>query len=95
MHGAYFSLAVSPLPWSEVPKMASVVSKKIAARSVDRNRIERRCREALRAHMPRIREPLALVLHGKREAVGASFEETKKDIEALLARAGLLASSVA
>lgn len=76
--------------------MASVVSKKIAARAVDRNRTERRCREAVRAHMLRIRKPLApphaglaLVFHGKREAISASFEETKKDIETLLARAGL------
>ncbi len=87
--GTYFSLTVYPLVGSEAPKMASVVSKKIAARAVDRNRIERQCREALRAHLRRIKEPVALVFHGKREAASASFRETKKDIEALLVRAGI------
>jgi len=71
--------------------MASVVPKKISARAVDRNRIERRCRESLRKHMPLIRKPLALVFHGKREALAASFEEIRRDIETLLARADVLA----
>ncbi len=65
--------------------MASVISKKNAARAVDRNKVERRCREAMRFYMTRIKEPLALILRAKREAVDASSEDLKSDIKALMA----------
>ncbi|MEK7133768.1 MAG: ribonuclease P protein component [Patescibacteria group bacterium] len=91
VHGAYFFLTITTLPSSSGPKMASVVSKKVAARAVDRNKIERYCRESLRSHMARIRRPTALVFHAKREATKASFPEIRKDIDGLLARAGVLA----
>ena len=85
-HGNYFSLAVAPHAALEGPKVVCVVSKKIAARSVDRNRIERRCREALRPLVRGIQQPIALVFHAKREAVDATFTEIQQDIQKLLGR---------
>lgn len=69
--------------------MASVVSKKIAARSVDRNRIDRQCREALRPHMNNIQDPVALIFRAKREAASATPSDLRKDIEVLVSRASL------
>ncbi len=91
IHGTYFSLTVAPLPEGSGPKTACVVSKKIAARAIDRNGIQRRCREVLRSHLINIKQPFALVFHAKREAVSASLADTKKDIDLMVVRAGVLA----
>lgn len=90
MHGQYFTLTLSALT-GEGPKSACVVSKKIAARAVDRNRIQRRCREVVRSYIGQIEQPIALVFYGKRGAGAASFADTKKDIENLLANVRPLA----
>ena len=71
--------------------MACVVSKKVAARAVDRNYIQRRCRETVRPRLVHIDQPLALVFYAKRGVATASFADVKKDIEELLVRAGVLA----
>jgi ribonuclease P protein component len=89
LHGAYFSLTVTPLSPESGVKTACVVSKKTAARAADRNKIERRCRESLRPILARINTPAALIFYGKREAVQASFGDIQKDINALLERSGL------
>ncbi|OGG91940.1 ribonuclease P protein component [Candidatus Kaiserbacteria bacterium RIFCSPLOWO2_12_FULL_53_8] len=89
VHGTCFSLTIAPLPEGERAKAAVVVPKKMAARAVDRNRIERRVREALRPLLARLQSPTVLVFHAKREAAEASFADTKKDIKTLLGRAGL------
>lgn len=90
VHGAYFTLTLSPLSHGG-PKTACVVSKKIAARAVDRKRIQRRCREIVRSHIGQIEKPLALIFYGKRGAGAASFANTKKDIESLLVQIRTLA----
>lgn len=86
VHGSYFSLTSTLFPALGEPRAACVVSKKIAARAVDRNRIERRCREVLRPLMKNIKQPFALIFHAKREAVGATFVEIQRDILKLLER---------
>ena len=91
LHGSYFSLTIIALPHGGGPKMACVVSKKVTRRAVDRNRVQRRCREIIFPYIIRIKKPLALVLYAKREAKAASFADTTKDITVLLARAGVLA----
>ncbi|MDO8576346.1 MAG: ribonuclease P protein component [bacterium] len=86
VHGAYFSLTVTSSPLFGGPRVACVVSKKISARSVDRNRIERICRESLRPELARLKEPAALIFFAKREAVSATFGEIQRDILKLLER---------
>lgn len=90
-HGLSFSLTITRFPEGGGPKMACVVSKKIAARAVDRNKIQRRCREIVRPHIEHTNQALALVFYAKRGAAAASFVDTEKDIQGLLARAGVLA----
>ena len=88
-HGTYFFLAITSLPEGASVKAACVVPKKIASHAVDRNRIERRCRETLRPLLASVGKPVALIFHAKREAVAASLEDVRKDIETLLERNGL------
>ncbi len=84
IHGEYFSLTVTPLPSSKGPRAACVVSKKVSARAVDRNRIERRCREALRPLLSKITKPEAFLFYAKREAREASTSDVARDVEKLL-----------
>lgn len=87
IHGTYFSLSLSESQGgARVSQTACVVSKKTAARAVDRNLIRRRCREALRKHLVRIKTPTVFVFHAKREAARASYAEIARDIEALVVR---------
>src|SRR3989338_9429348 len=84
VHGNFFSLVAIPAEYTPGPRAACVVSKKIAVRAVDRNKIERRCREALRPHMSQIKKSIALIFHAKREARDASYAEIVRDVEKLL-----------
>jgi ribonuclease P protein component len=86
MHGRFFSLLVASIPGAHA-KCASVVSKKVSARAVDRNKVKRRCRNSLAKLMPAIHKPVALVLYAKREAKDAEFSDIDRDIASLLSRA--------
>ncbi|OGG60543.1 ribonuclease P protein component [Candidatus Kaiserbacteria bacterium RIFCSPHIGHO2_01_FULL_56_24] len=88
IHGKYFSLTVTHVPSLEGPRAVCVVSKKISARSVDRNRIERLCRESLRPVLAQMKTPAALVFYAKREVLGAALAEIRQDIRKLLERTG-------
>lgn len=85
-HGRFFTLT-AVFRASGGTRAACVVSKKTAARAVDRNRIKRRAREALRAELREITAPLSLVLYTKKEALDAPFSELAADIRQLIARA--------
>ncbi len=89
VHGTYFSLTVAPTSDAEGTKASCVVSKKIAAHAVDRNRIKRRCRESFRPILPHIREPSAVIFYAKREVAKASFDEIRRDITRLIEKAAL------
>ena len=86
LHGSYFSLAVTLFPPGTGIKVACVVSKKVALRAVDRNRIDRRYKEALRPLLHALRGDVALVFHAKREAARASFADIEHDIRSLVDR---------
>jgi ribonuclease P protein component len=86
LHGRLFSLLVAPVPGDNA-KCACVVSKKAAAKAVDRNKIKRRCRAVLAKRVADVKKPVALVLYAKREAKDATFSEIERDISTLLVRA--------
>ena len=85
-HGRFFSLLVAPIGGAHA-KCAIVVSKKAAAKAVDRNKVKRRARNALAKRLPDVKKPIALVFYAKRETKGAAFSDIERDIDALLARA--------
>src|SRR3989344_5316401 len=89
VHGALFSLTITPLTEVSGVKAACVVSKKVSARAIDRNRVERRLRESLRPILPHIQKPVALIFHAKRGAEVASSAEITREVEVLLGEARL------
>lgn len=83
VHGRFFSLAVAPHPHG--PKWACVVSKKVSAKAVVRNRLKRRARAILAPLLKHADSRYAFVFHARRTAAGASFAEIRQDIEQLCA----------
>lgn len=84
-HGKFFSLLVAPLP-ADHPKFAIAVSKKVALKAVDRNKIKRRTRSALQKCFRSVSKPAAFVLYAKADAKKAEFSEIQRDVEALFSK---------
>jgi len=84
VHGAFFTLSISSLNADTETKYACIVSKKVASKAVERNRIKRLCREATRIGLSSSAQPRALVLHAKRAAKGVSSGELRRDVSVLL-----------
>lgn len=84
-HGRFFSLLAAPLSVDH-PKFAVVVSKKVATKAVDRNKVKRRARNALDKVRTSVSKPLALVLYAKSDAKKAEFSEIVSDIAALFSK---------
>lgn len=85
-HGSLFSLSVSSLPEGRQHASACVVSKKIAAKAVQRNLLRRRCREAVRVHIRKLAasSPFALVFRAKKAAEHASFADIEQEVSMLI-----------
>jgi ribonuclease P protein component len=81
--GVLFSVSITP--GGKAARFGVVVSKKIAAKAVDRNLIKRRYRAALQKHVQRI-PPGRYVFVAKRECASASAADMERDIAALVRR---------
>lgn len=86
LHGRLVTVTFAPLPGFSRPKAAAVVSKKVALRAVDRNRIQRRVRDILRPHILLSQEPLAIIVRAKKEALSADMAALRADLEPIIAR---------
>ena len=72
------------------PRIAVVVSKKIAKSAVQRNRIRRRLYEAFRARLPQLPQGADVVcIVGSVEAQTVEFSELETALDQLLTEAGL------
>ena len=81
------SLRLSLLLPREAVKSTSfafVVSRKVAAKAVDRNKLKRRARTIARELLPRIKDNYTCLLFFKKEATSLSYQELKKAIYDLL-----------
>ena len=85
LQGRLFSLRAIPFPGTS-PRIAIVVSKKANAKAVVRNKIRRRCRSVIASLLPSIPAGFALIVAARREAAGASFEEVRTDLTALVGK---------
>lgn len=85
--GKYVSLSVYRPAWcTKGQKFGFVVPKKAISRAVDRNLIERRLREVIRAQVSQVPIGYVIILGVKKEARDATFDELRRDVKTLLER---------
>jgi ribonuclease P protein component len=56
---------------------------KALGKAVDRNRIKRRLREAVRSALPRLSAPVDVVLHPRRTVLDADFPSIRRDVDSI------------
>ncbi|MEK7622145.1 MAG: ribonuclease P protein component [Patescibacteria group bacterium] len=69
---------------------AFIVSRQVAGRAVDRNRLKRRARAVVRELLPMVKDNYGCLLFFKPGATTLSYVELKKLIQEILTRASLL-----
>lgn len=82
VHGSYFSLSISATA-ADAVRFACVVSKKVAARAVDRNLLKRRCREIVAKRISYVPSGTYL-LYAKKGALSATYKDLERDIVQML-----------
>ncbi len=88
---SYFFLLRSPLGadgharWDADPEAARVglTVGKVMGKAVDRNRIKRRMREAVRSQLSLIHLPVDVVLHPRRSVIDLDFEALEREVGAV------------
>jgi len=76
-------------PGMNGPKVGLAVPKSLG-KSVVRNRVRRRLREAARLNLGLLEPELAVVIQARKTALEAPFEDLKKEVEKLFRRCGRL-----
>ena len=71
-------------------KFAFIVSKKVAVRAVDRNKLKRRARAIVRELFGEIKDNFGCLLFFKKMATDLSYEELKKTIREIFIRARMI-----
>jgi len=61
------------------PRIGLTVPKALG-KAVDRNRIKRRMREAVRAALPQLTAPVDVVLHPRRAVIDLDFTQLKREV---------------
>jgi ribonuclease P protein component len=61
------------------PRIGLTVPKALG-KAVDRNRIKRRLREAVRAALPLLTSPVDIVLHPRRSVIDLDFAQLKREV---------------
>jgi ribonuclease P protein component len=61
------------------PRVGLTVPKALGG-AVDRNRIKRRMREAVRAGLPLLHSPVDVILHPRRSVIDLDFEQLKREV---------------
>ncbi len=84
--GVFFTLALGEVPGRSLSGFACVVSKKVARKAVDRNRIKRRIRAIFQDVVPRFSNQTVLVAYVKAGAAKATMQDLRNDMDILIRR---------
>jgi len=72
-------------PEGDGPRIGFTVPRALG-KAVERNRIRRRMREAVRLELHRLEIPVDLVVHPRRAVLDAGFEDLRRQVERLFAK---------
>ena len=70
----------------ETPRIGLTVGKVLSKRAVDRNRIKRRMREAVRHNIGLLQAPVDIVLHPKRDVIDMDFALLEREVAQVFQR---------
>ena len=75
----FFTLRTSPPGEIVTPRVGLTVGK-VMGKAVDRNRIKRRMREAIRKHLPLLHTPVDVILHPRRTILTLDFPTIDREV---------------
>lgn len=89
---AYLSIKVACQKKGGATRFGIPISTKVAKKAVERNRMRRRVREAIRLILPNIAEGFDVIIFPSRSTLEVPFQEIINRLENLFKRAGILKS---
>jgi ribonuclease P protein component len=76
----YFFILRTALEGETVTPRVGLTVGKVMGKAVDRNRIKRRMREAIRKHLPILRTPVDVILHPRRNVLTLDFGTIEREV---------------
>jgi ribonuclease P protein component len=76
----FFTLRATPPGEDAGPPRVGLTVGKVMGKAVDRNRIKRRLREAIRKHLPLLHAPVDVILHPRRTVLDLEFPILEREI---------------